>query len=197
MTVGPNKIVEGWFDAYKAQVVPRLGQEALDSVMPCFDVAEFWKGDNGAKLYHKAMAHLAEAPMTLIHGDVNPGNIWKSRSGKTGDEKYCLADWQLMRMGEPPTAVRSAAPNPHALCTAPAPDIQIACAQSPIANGLAHGARTSPSHAAPVAWEFTTPQVGMLPGPSPPPRHGCRGPNIAAKAPFYAAHISDLPLYLL
>ena len=64
-----------------------------------FDVAEFWKGaDNGARLFHTAMARLAEAPMTLTHGDVNPGNIWKSKLGKTGDDKYCFIDWQLCRM---------------------------------------------------------------------------------------------------
>ena len=44
-----------------------------------------------------------------------PGNVWKTALGKTGDEKYCFADWQLMRMG-------------------------------------------------PIAWEFTTPQIGIYPG---------------------------------
>ena len=43
--------------------------------MPCFAVAEYWKGDSGATLYHKAMARLAQSPTTLIHGDVNPG-LW-------------------------------------------------------------------------------------------------------------------------
>ena len=57
------------------------------------------------------MARLATAPMSLVHGDVNPGNIWKTNQGKLGDDKYCFADWQLLRMG-------------------------------------------------PVAWEFTTPQIG-------------------------------------
>jgi len=61
------------------------------------------------------MARLADAPMTLVHGSVNPGNLWKTTLGKSGDEKYCFADWQLVRM-------------------------------------------------APVAWEFTTPQVGIYPG---------------------------------
>jgi hypothetical protein len=115
LTVGPQKIVEGWFEACKAHMVPRAGPEALEAAMPCFDVAEYWKGDSGAKLYHKAMARLTKAPMSLVHGDVNPGNIWKTTLGKTGDEKFCFADWQLLRMG-------------------------------------------------PVAWEFTTPQIGIYPG---------------------------------
>ena len=64
---------------------------------------------------HRCRCRAAILPHSLIHGDVNPGNIWKSHLGKTGDEKYCFADWQLMRT-------------------------------------------------APVAWEFTTPQIGIFPG---------------------------------
>ena len=83
-----------------------------------FDVAEFWKGaDNGARLFHTAMARLAEAPMTLTHGDVNPGNIWKSKLGKTGDDKYCFIDWQLCRMA--PAAFEFAA-GWHGICPASA-----------------------------------------------------------------------------
>ena len=98
LSVGPGKIVEGWFDACETFMVPLTGQEALDSIMYVFDVAEHWKGENGAKIYRKAMARLAKAPMSLVHGDVNPGNIWKSKLGKEGDEKYLFADWQLLRM---------------------------------------------------------------------------------------------------
>lgn len=85
-----------------------MGEEALDGLKPCFDVGELWKGDNGAKLFHKAMAHLAKAPMTLVHGDMNPGNIWKSKQGKTGDDKYCFIDWQLFKMA--PAACEFATP---------------------------------------------------------------------------------------
>jgi len=99
LTVGPQKIVESWHQAFVDYVVPRIGQKGLDDAMPCFKVAEYWKGENGAKLYHKAMARLAKAPVTLIHSDVNPGNLWKSTTGQTGDNKYCFADWQLIRMG--------------------------------------------------------------------------------------------------
>ena len=89
--------------------------ETLGAMEACFAVAEFWKGDSGAKLYHRAMARLSDSPVCLIHGDMNPGNIWKSTLGKTGIDKYCFADWQLTRM-------------------------------------------------APPAWEFTTPQIGHVPG---------------------------------
>lgn len=99
LTVGPNKIVEDWWMMFEKEVVPRIGEDILKTVAPCFAVAEYWKGENGAKLYHAAMKRLEAAPMTLIHGDVNPGNLWKSKHGKEGDDKYCFADWQLVIMG--------------------------------------------------------------------------------------------------
>lgn len=99
LSVGPDNIVDAWIDACQTHMLPLAGQEALDAIQPCFDVAEHWKGENAAKLFQKSLARLATAPMTLIHGDMNPGNIWKSSTGKTGDEKFCFADWQLLRMG--------------------------------------------------------------------------------------------------
>ena len=53
LTVGPQNIVQGWFDACEKHMVPRAGQAALDAAMPCFAVAEYWKGETGAQLYHK------------------------------------------------------------------------------------------------------------------------------------------------
>ena len=97
LSVGPAKIVEGWREACETLMPP----EMQAGVKPCFDVAEYWKGGNGAKLYHRAMARLADSPLTLVHGDVNPGNIWKSTLGKTGNDKYCFADWQLTRLAPP------------------------------------------------------------------------------------------------
>ena len=85
----------------------------MEQVQPCFDVAECWKGENGPRLCKEALARLTDAPNTLIHGDINPGNVWKSKLGLTGDDKYAFADWQLTRM-------------------------------------------------APAAYEFTTPQIGMV-----------------------------------
>ena len=111
LSVGPAKIVEGWREACDSMMPP----EMLAGLKPCFDMVEYWKGDSGAKLYHRAMARLADSPLTLVHGDVNPGNIWKTTLGKTGNDKYCFADWQVTRL-------------------------------------------------APPAWEFTTPQIGHVPG---------------------------------
>lgn len=99
LSVGPDNIVEEWKEAINTHMLEMAGQAAVDATKPSFDVAAHWKGENAAQLYRKAMARLAKSPMTLIHGDVNPGNIWKSSTGKTGDERYCFADWQMLRMG--------------------------------------------------------------------------------------------------
>ena len=78
--------------------MPRLGEEIMEAVQPCFDVADCWKGENSAKLCKKATARLTNAPNTLTHGDLNPGNFWKSKLGLTGDDKYAFTDWQVTRM---------------------------------------------------------------------------------------------------
>eukprot|EP01052_Picozoa_sp_SAG31_P035765 SAG31_NODE_4360_length_3312_cov_2.190787_2_plen_235_part_00 len=98
LSVGPAKIVEGWEDACKTHMLPRAGQEAYDLACKCFETANLWKGENGATIFRAAMARLVAAPSTLVHGDVNPGNIWKTKLGKTGDDKYCFADWQIVRI---------------------------------------------------------------------------------------------------
>ena len=36
-------------------------------------------------------------PCTLLHGDVNPGNIWRRKAGV--DEEFVFGDWQLILRG--------------------------------------------------------------------------------------------------
>ena len=36
-------------------------------------------------------------PCTLLHGDVNPGNIWRRKGGV--DEEFVFGDWQLILRG--------------------------------------------------------------------------------------------------
>jgi aminoglycoside phosphotransferase (APT) family kinase protein len=46
----------------------------------------------------KGMAIANTRPMTIIHGDLNSGNVWKS---KAHDGSLLLADWQIARMAPP------------------------------------------------------------------------------------------------
>jgi hypothetical protein len=94
MATSVGSLVEPWRTAINTHMTKNT-EDAEASLA----VMEMWKGDDCATLYHAAIKKLAEAPMTLCHGDINPGNIWKSKTVTSGDAKYCLADWQLVRMG--------------------------------------------------------------------------------------------------
>ena len=48
-------------------------------------------------LWDKAHAIWSTRPTTIIHGDLNTGNMWKTKS----DGGIVMADWQLTRMAPP------------------------------------------------------------------------------------------------
>ena len=41
----------------------------------------------------------AARPMSFIHGDFNPGNLWKKADSTTDEGPYLYGDWQLGGMG--------------------------------------------------------------------------------------------------
>jgi len=58
-----------------------------------FDITAGDGGNDGKIIYKEAMRRLRKAPMTIVHGDMNPGNVWKSRTS----DSLCYADWQVTR----------------------------------------------------------------------------------------------------
>lgn len=48
------------------------------------------------KFYDLGQQILSSRPQTILHGDLNSGNLWKSKKDGGG---FLLADWQLLRMG--------------------------------------------------------------------------------------------------
>lgn len=48
------------------------------------------------RLFKLGMEILSSRPQTIIHGDLNSGNVWKSKTPGGG---FLFADWQLARMG--------------------------------------------------------------------------------------------------
>jgi thiamine kinase-like enzyme len=38
----------------------------------------------------------ATRPFTLLHGDVNPGNLWRRKDSKDGGEALIFGDWQVL-----------------------------------------------------------------------------------------------------
>ena len=38
----------------------------------------------------------ATRPFTLLHGDVNPGNLWRRKGSKDGGEALIFGDWQVL-----------------------------------------------------------------------------------------------------
>ena len=36
----------------------------------------------------------AKRPMTLVHGDCNPGNVWRQKDKK--QDEFVIGDWQLL-----------------------------------------------------------------------------------------------------
>lgn len=81
-------------EKYGKPIVPDI----LDLAKPFFDVYKKWQGENGTKILAIVQKKLAEAPQTLCHGDINPGNIWKGKKGSSVEGEYCFADWQVTRM---------------------------------------------------------------------------------------------------
>jgi aminoglycoside phosphotransferase (APT) family kinase protein len=49
------------------------------------------------ELWDKVHSIWSTRPTTIIHGDLNTGNMWKNKA----DGNIVMADWQLMRMAPP------------------------------------------------------------------------------------------------
>jgi hypothetical protein len=113
--------VDSWFAAIEKHCVP-YNPDAMTEAQPFLEIMDMWRGDDGAKLFTNAMKRLKNAPMTLLHGDFNPGNVsvvskcwvkrctihislqlfeqvWKGKTGGAQAGKYLTADWQVTRMG--------------------------------------------------------------------------------------------------
>lgn len=77
--------IRSFFADYSVDTVKHL-----DSFVS--DVVAGDGGRDGKRIFHAAMKRLREAPMTIVHGDLNSGNIWHS---KTGGNELLFADWQI------------------------------------------------------------------------------------------------------
>ena len=55
-------------------------------------------GDAAVKMYKEIEKIFSSRPFTMMHGDMNSGNLWKS---KDPSKPPLFADWQLFRMGTP------------------------------------------------------------------------------------------------
>ena len=61
--------VELWRAAFNTHMAKNITDSA-----EMMAVQDMWKGDNCAKLYNAAIKHLNDGPLTLLHGDMNPGD---------------------------------------------------------------------------------------------------------------------------
>merc|ERR1719161_3250632 len=97
MAGSPNTLHPKWMEALLTYSKP-FQPDIEEMVKPFMDVFELWQGENGPKLLQITVKKMNTAPMTLCHGDVNPGNIWKGKKGTMLEGDYCFGDWQITRM---------------------------------------------------------------------------------------------------
>ena len=84
-----------WFELYG-------GQNKWDWKPDAAGIIEFmdeslWPNQSAGQVafFERASAILNSRPLTIIHGDLNSGNVWQS---KKDPKKFLIADWQLTRM---------------------------------------------------------------------------------------------------